>query len=264
MPPLLVPATLPLPAVLDRLRAGHRQLACVVDEYGGFAGIITLEDIAEELVGADPRRGRPAGAGAGPAGRRLLGGAGPLADRRGRRQPPASTLPEATEYDTLSGLVMPELGRVPRGRRRLVIELPPGRRRRAAGAGGPVDVLAVDRHVAARSGSGSPMEQVPMSTDLGAAHLGAAAGLNGVLRRRRVRPGREQALPAGAGRRRAAAGPPGPRWTAVRELSLMLAGAQLGITLCTLGLGALAEPAIEHLLSPLLHAVGPARRGRAT
>ncbi|WBB81822.1 hemolysin family protein [Micromonospora sp. WMMD882] len=42
----------------------------------------------------------------------------------------------------------------------------------------------------------------------------------------------------------------------VRELSLMLAGAQLGITLCTLGLGALAEPAIERLLSPLLHAVG--------
>jgi CBS domain containing-hemolysin-like protein len=41
-----------------------------------------------------------------------------------------------------------------------------------------------------------------------------------------------------------------------RELSLMLAGAQLGITLCSLGLGALAEPAIEHLLSPLLHALG--------
>ncbi|MFY1669279.1 hemolysin family protein [Plantactinospora sp. WMMB334] len=42
----------------------------------------------------------------------------------------------------------------------------------------------------------------------------------------------------------------------VRELTLMLAGAQLGITICTLGLGALAEPAIEHLFSPLLHAVG--------
>ncbi|HEX2771439.1 MAG TPA: hemolysin family protein [Micromonosporaceae bacterium] len=41
-----------------------------------------------------------------------------------------------------------------------------------------------------------------------------------------------------------------------RELSLMLAGAQLGITVCTLGLGALAEPAIEHLLSPLLGAAG--------
>ncbi|SDY50607.1 Hemolysin, contains CBS domains [Micromonospora pattaloongensis] len=41
-----------------------------------------------------------------------------------------------------------------------------------------------------------------------------------------------------------------------RELSLMLAGAQLGITVCTLGLGALAEPAIEHLLGPLLTGVG--------
>jgi CBS domain containing-hemolysin-like protein len=41
-----------------------------------------------------------------------------------------------------------------------------------------------------------------------------------------------------------------------RELPLMLAGAQLGITLCSLGLGALAEPALEHLLSPALHAVG--------
>jgi CBS domain containing-hemolysin-like protein len=41
-----------------------------------------------------------------------------------------------------------------------------------------------------------------------------------------------------------------------RELSVMLAGAQLGITLCTLGLGALAEPAIEHVLGPALHAIG--------
>jgi CBS domain containing-hemolysin-like protein len=41
-----------------------------------------------------------------------------------------------------------------------------------------------------------------------------------------------------------------------RELNLMLAGAQLGITACTLGLGALAEPAIEHLLDPALAAVG--------
>jgi CBS domain containing-hemolysin-like protein len=41
-----------------------------------------------------------------------------------------------------------------------------------------------------------------------------------------------------------------------RELSMMLAGAQLGITLCSLGLGALAEPALEHLLDPALHALG--------
>lgn len=41
-----------------------------------------------------------------------------------------------------------------------------------------------------------------------------------------------------------------------RELSMMLAGAQLGITLCTLGLGALAKPAVADLLGPVLDAVG--------
>ncbi|OLR92048.1 hemolysin family protein [Actinokineospora bangkokensis] len=41
-----------------------------------------------------------------------------------------------------------------------------------------------------------------------------------------------------------------------RELSLMLAGAQLGITLCTLGLGALAKPAVAELLSPLFELLG--------
>jgi len=41
-----------------------------------------------------------------------------------------------------------------------------------------------------------------------------------------------------------------------RELSIMLAGAQLGITLCSLGLGALAEPTIERLVHPLLHGIG--------
>lgn len=44
--------------------------------------------------------------------------------------------------------------------------------------------------------------------------------------------------------------------SASKELSLMLAGAQLGITLCTLGLGALAEPAVASLMEPVFHAVG--------
>ena len=43
---------------------------------------------------------------------------------------------------------------------------------------------------------------------------------------------------------------------ASRELSLMLAGAQLGITLCTLGLGALAKPAVADLLEPVFMATG--------
>ncbi|MFD1147207.1 hemolysin family protein [Saccharothrix hoggarensis] len=51
----------------------------------------------------------------------------------------------------------------------------------------------------------------------------------------------------------------------VRELSLMLAGAQLGITLCTLGLGALAKPAVADVVDPLFRAVGlPAGLSSAT
>jgi len=45
------PASARQPAILERMRAERRQLACVINEFGGFAGIITLEDIAEELVG---------------------------------------------------------------------------------------------------------------------------------------------------------------------------------------------------------------------
>ena len=48
---VLVPSSLPLPAVLDRLTEAGEELACVLDEYGGLAGIITVEDVAEELVG---------------------------------------------------------------------------------------------------------------------------------------------------------------------------------------------------------------------
>jgi CBS domain containing-hemolysin-like protein len=59
----------------------------------------------------------------------------------------------------------------------------------------------------------------------------------------------EQAAEAGSRAARAAI-------AGSRELSLMLAGAQLGITACTLGLGALAEPALEHSIVPALEAVG--------
>ncbi|MER6753951.1 hemolysin family protein [Micromonospora echinofusca] len=146
-PPLLVPETLPLPTVLDRLRSGHRQLACVVDEYGGFAGVITLEDIAEELVGPirdedDPPERAPArqtdGSWVVPARWRI----DEVADSTG------IALPEAPEYDTLSGLVMRELGRVPEVGDRLEISLPADGEDGAEGPRALVEVLAVDRHVA--------------------------------------------------------------------------------------------------------------------
>ena len=49
--PLVVPETKEASAVLDEMRAAHRGLAVVVDEYGGTAGILTIEDLVEAFVG---------------------------------------------------------------------------------------------------------------------------------------------------------------------------------------------------------------------
>jgi CBS domain containing-hemolysin-like protein len=50
--PLFVPETLPAHRLLAMMRARHRHIAVVVDEYGGTAGIVTFEDVVERLVGA--------------------------------------------------------------------------------------------------------------------------------------------------------------------------------------------------------------------
>jgi putative hemolysin len=50
-PPLVVPETKDVGALLRELREQRQQLAAVVDEYGGTAGIVAVEDILEELVG---------------------------------------------------------------------------------------------------------------------------------------------------------------------------------------------------------------------
>ncbi|MCD1287649.1 hemolysin family protein [Brevibacterium sp. CCUG 69071] len=49
--PVFVPESLPLPDAVRILSDNRTQIACVVDEYGGFAGIVTMEDLGEELVG---------------------------------------------------------------------------------------------------------------------------------------------------------------------------------------------------------------------
>lgn len=49
--PIVLSPYMTLPDALAELRSSGRRLACVVDEFGGFDGIITVEDIAEEVVG---------------------------------------------------------------------------------------------------------------------------------------------------------------------------------------------------------------------
>jgi CBS domain containing-hemolysin-like protein len=50
-PPLFVPATARLGSVLAQMQSAQTHLACVVDEHGGLEGIVTLEDLLEEIVG---------------------------------------------------------------------------------------------------------------------------------------------------------------------------------------------------------------------
>lgn len=123
VPPLVVPSSLRLPVVLDQLRAGHRQLACVVDEFGGFAGVITLEDIAEELVGPirdeddlpEPAPVREAdGSWVVPARWRI----DEVSDTTG------VSLPPDPDYDTVSGLVMSRLARMPQVGDEVEVDLP--------------------------------------------------------------------------------------------------------------------------------------------
>ncbi|WP_194421657.1 hemolysin family protein [Microbacterium abyssi] len=48
---VVLPTSMLLPVALDRMRQTRNELACVVDEYGNFDGILTIEDLTEEVVG---------------------------------------------------------------------------------------------------------------------------------------------------------------------------------------------------------------------
>jgi CBS domain containing-hemolysin-like protein len=51
LPCLVVPEAKELGPLLKEFQQGHQQMAIVVDEYGGTAGLVTLEDVLEEIVG---------------------------------------------------------------------------------------------------------------------------------------------------------------------------------------------------------------------
>jgi CBS domain containing-hemolysin-like protein len=107
-----VPETLEGDALLDRLRASGLQTALVVDEYGGTAGMVTLEDVVEEIVG-DVRDEHDRGE-APPV--RSLGKDSWLVSGLLRDDEVAEAtgfrMPEG-DYETLAGLVLAQLGRIP-------------------------------------------------------------------------------------------------------------------------------------------------------
>lgn len=142
-PPVLVPQTMDLDTLLRHLRGVQLQMAVVVDEYGGTCGVVTLEDVVEEIVGevADEHDTRPGDA-SGRAGTATDGvsGAestesedgedGPGADGARRwpcgawsipglwrpdevRDRVGAAVPDEHGYETLGGFVMAALHRIP-------------------------------------------------------------------------------------------------------------------------------------------------------
>ncbi len=116
-PAAVIPESKRLNALLNEFRASHNHMAIVVDEYGGVSGLLTIEDVLEEIVGEiddehDPEEDafiRPEG------------------DRNGKPSYAVRALTRIEdfneffecelsddEYDTVGGLVMHELGRLPR------------------------------------------------------------------------------------------------------------------------------------------------------
>jgi CBS domain containing-hemolysin-like protein len=109
---LVVPETIRLDPLLRELREGGFQMAVVVDEYGGTSGIVTLEDVVEEIVGevADEHdRTRQSG-------RELVDGSWTVP---GLWRPDEvrdafdADVPDGPTYETMGGFVMSSLGRVP-------------------------------------------------------------------------------------------------------------------------------------------------------
>jgi CBS domain containing-hemolysin-like protein len=107
---LFVPESAHIRSVLDEMRRTRIHFAMVIDEHGSTAGIITMEDIAEELVGEirdehDRRERRPTTTGDG----RILA---PALVRPDQLAEYGVDLPEG-EYETIGGLIMDRLGRLP-------------------------------------------------------------------------------------------------------------------------------------------------------
>ncbi|WP_241386714.1 hemolysin family protein [Rhodococcus sp. CH91] len=150
-PAVIVPTTLPLPDVLARLSEEKEEMALVIDEYGGFAGVVTVEDMAEELVGEIADEHDPA-----------LEAQVIVPDGDGWRirgdvhldevaRTLGHELPEG-DYETLAGLIITEYGGLPEVGQTVTIALAPDpadlvHERAPQSEVLVAEVLAVDKHV---------------------------------------------------------------------------------------------------------------------
>ena len=148
--PAVLPTLMALPDALAQLTRSKNQLACVIDEYGGFAGVLTLEDLAEEVVGEITDEHDDGSApSVEPDGDNIWRMGGDVHVDEMHRAIDYE-LPEG-DFETVAGLIISTLGGLPRMGQTVVIELPDDPAdlvhdvevHRAL----EVEVLAIERHV---------------------------------------------------------------------------------------------------------------------
>ncbi len=112
-PPYFVPDTKKISQLLREFQARRIHLAIVVDEFGGMEGIITMEDILEEIVGEihDEYDEEHREFEMMPGGAVLVNGRMKVKDFNERFE--HFHLPEGEDYDTMAGFVMKVAGRIP-------------------------------------------------------------------------------------------------------------------------------------------------------
>ncbi len=110
---LRVPETIHLDSLLSELREGNLQLAVVLDEYGGTAGVTTLEDLVEEIVGevSDEHDRTKPGVLQSATGEWYFPGL--MRPDEVSEQIPGLSVPDESSYETVGGFMMAVLGRIP-------------------------------------------------------------------------------------------------------------------------------------------------------
>jgi CBS domain containing-hemolysin-like protein len=110
-PPFFVPETKPIGELFREMQANGVQMAIAVDEWGGTAGIVTLEQLIEEMVGPVHDELRPAEQEIQTIDERTTRVDGGLSIEEAREEL-GLEIPEGP-YDTIAGFVLSELGRIP-------------------------------------------------------------------------------------------------------------------------------------------------------
>ncbi len=110
--PVFVPETQRAASVLQELRAGHHHMALVLDEFGGVSGLLTLEDLLEEIVGEieDEHDHEQPPIAQLSNGHFIVDASIPVADLNRQL---GLELPDDEEYNSLGGYIVEEMGRVP-------------------------------------------------------------------------------------------------------------------------------------------------------